>query len=115
MPATAGRVRMPHGNRVSSSDSLRTNDMWTKTIGGGTGSGGGGGSDAGGGSSSSSSSSSDHAAGLMLLARMTNVSGSETRGGCTKCGELRLPVPSGAIVPSPSLFSLIALPCTRYR
>ena len=30
----AGRnVRMPHGNRVSSSDALRTNDIWTKTIG----------------------------------------------------------------------------------
>lgn len=33
-----------------------------------------------------SSSSSEHAAGLMLLARMTNVSGSEARGGCPKCG-----------------------------
>ena len=30
--------------------------------------------------------STDQAAGLMLLAKMTNVSGSETRGGCSKCG-----------------------------
>jgi hypothetical protein len=24
---------MPHGNRMSSSDALKTNDIWTKTIG----------------------------------------------------------------------------------
>lgn len=29
---------------------------------------------------------SDQSAGLMLLAKMTNVSGSEIRGGCSKCG-----------------------------
>jgi len=33
MPATAGRTRMPAGNRMSSSAALKTNDMWTKTIG----------------------------------------------------------------------------------
>ena len=30
---SGGRVRMPHNNRVSSSMSLKTNDMWSKTIG----------------------------------------------------------------------------------
>ena len=27
------RVRMPHNNRMSASTALRTNDMWSKTIG----------------------------------------------------------------------------------
>jgi len=33
MPATAGRVRMPHNNRVSTSSALATSDIWSKTIG----------------------------------------------------------------------------------
>ncbi|KAL9181601.1 hypothetical protein ACHAXT_010406 [Thalassiosira profunda] len=33
MPATAGRVRMPHNNRVSTSNALKTSDIWSKTIG----------------------------------------------------------------------------------
>eukprot|EP00545_Synedropsis_sp_CCMP1620_P014834 CAMPEP_0119009158 /NCGR_PEP_ID=MMETSP1176-20130426/4184_1 /TAXON_ID=265551 /ORGANISM="Synedropsis recta cf, Strain CCMP1620" /LENGTH=128 /DNA_ID=CAMNT_0006961617 /DNA_START=109 /DNA_END=492 /DNA_ORIENTATION=+ len=33
MPSTAGRVRMPHNNRVSTSGALATNDIWSKTIG----------------------------------------------------------------------------------
>ena len=33
MPATAGRVKMPANNRVSSSVALRTTDVWSKTIG----------------------------------------------------------------------------------
>eukprot|EP00568_Trieres_chinensis_P017983 CAMPEP_0183326902 /NCGR_PEP_ID=MMETSP0160_2-20130417/83427_1 /TAXON_ID=2839 ORGANISM="Odontella Sinensis, Strain Grunow 1884" /NCGR_SAMPLE_ID=MMETSP0160_2 /ASSEMBLY_ACC=CAM_ASM_000250 /LENGTH=74 /DNA_ID=CAMNT_0025494997 /DNA_START=59 /DNA_END=279 /DNA_ORIENTATION=+ len=33
MPATAGRVRMPHNNRVSTSGALKTSDIWSKTIG----------------------------------------------------------------------------------
>eukprot|EP00591_Stephanopyxis_turris_P003123 CAMPEP_0195508418 /NCGR_PEP_ID=MMETSP0794_2-20130614/1629_1 /TAXON_ID=515487 /ORGANISM="Stephanopyxis turris, Strain CCMP 815" /LENGTH=162 /DNA_ID=CAMNT_0040635369 /DNA_START=79 /DNA_END=564 /DNA_ORIENTATION=- len=33
MPATAGRVRMPHNNRVSTSGALQTSDIWSKTIG----------------------------------------------------------------------------------
>lgn len=32
MPATAGRVRMPHGNRVSSSSALKMTGIWTNTI-----------------------------------------------------------------------------------
>lgn len=27
------RVRMPHNNRMSASTALKTNDMWSKTIG----------------------------------------------------------------------------------
>ncbi len=30
---SGGRMRMPHGNRVSSSAALKTSDMWSKTIG----------------------------------------------------------------------------------
>lgn len=33
MPASAGRVRMPHNNRVSVSASLNTTGIWAKTIG----------------------------------------------------------------------------------
>lgn len=33
MPATAGKVRMPHNNRMTTSNSLKTSDMWSKTIG----------------------------------------------------------------------------------
>jgi hypothetical protein len=33
MPASAGRVRMPHNNRMSTSGALQTSDIWQKTIG----------------------------------------------------------------------------------
>mmetsp|Transcript_29637 Transcript_29637/g.42036 ORF Transcript_29637/g.42036 Transcript_29637/m.42036 type:complete len:213 (+) Transcript_29637:406-1044(+) len=33
MPSTAGRVRMPHNNRVSTSGALNTSNIWSKTIG----------------------------------------------------------------------------------
>src|SRR3546814_5610767 len=33
MPATAGRVRMPHNNRVSGSSALKMTGIWTNTIG----------------------------------------------------------------------------------
>lgn len=33
MPATAGRVRMPHNNRMSTSASLKTTGIWATTIG----------------------------------------------------------------------------------
>ncbi|KAG7358737.1 hypothetical protein IV203_015326 [Nitzschia inconspicua] len=33
MPATAGRVRMPHNNRMTTSATLKTSDIWSKTIG----------------------------------------------------------------------------------
>jgi len=33
MPATAGRTRRPHNNRVSTSGALKTSDIWSKTIG----------------------------------------------------------------------------------
>ena len=33
MPATVGRVKMPHNNRLSTSGALKSNDMWAKTIG----------------------------------------------------------------------------------
>ena len=33
MPATAGRVRMPHNNRMTTSATLKTTAIWQKTIG----------------------------------------------------------------------------------
>ncbi|CAN0073483.1 unnamed protein product, partial [Heterosigma akashiwo] len=33
MPASAGRVRMPHNNRVHSSAALKMTGIWTNTIG----------------------------------------------------------------------------------
>lgn len=33
MPATSGRVRMPHNNRMATSGSLKTSNIWSKTIG----------------------------------------------------------------------------------
>jgi len=64
---------------MSSSAALRTNDIWSKTIGHNPYKN----------SEEEATAEADHAdqsAGLMLLAKMTNVSGSETRGGCSKCG-----------------------------
>lgn len=76
------RVRMPHNNRVSASAALRTNDMWSRTIG----------HDPYAAENEKkpeqSQESSDQAASLMLLAKMSNLSGVESRGGCKKCGML---------------------------
>eukprot|EP00814_Leptocylindrus_danicus_P022534 CAMPEP_0116032588 /NCGR_PEP_ID=MMETSP0321-20121206/18262_1 /TAXON_ID=163516 /ORGANISM="Leptocylindrus danicus var. danicus, Strain B650" /LENGTH=103 /DNA_ID=CAMNT_0003508059 /DNA_START=51 /DNA_END=359 /DNA_ORIENTATION=- len=33
MPATAGKMRMPHNNRVSTSRALQTSNIWSQTIG----------------------------------------------------------------------------------
>lgn len=71
-------VKMPHNNRVSSSVSLKMNDIWTKTIGydpySATDNNG------------NNDEQNERAAGLLLLAKMSNLSGSETRGACTRCG-----------------------------
>ncbi|RYH05354.1 hypothetical protein EON65_44945 [archaeon] len=74
------RVKMPHGNRVSGSAALKTNDIWSKTIG----------YDPYANSSETKNEADIEAqrASLMLLARMSNLSGSESRGGCKKCGLL---------------------------
>eukprot|EP01031_Cornospumella_fuschlensis_P033826 gene33825-40927_t len=71
---------MPHGNRVSGSSALKTNDIWSKTIG----------YDPYANSNESKNDADVEAqrASLMLLARMSNLSGSESRGGCKKCGLL---------------------------
>lgn len=73
------RVKMPHNNRVSGSSALRTNDMWSKTIGydpyAAT-------------HEESKREDPNQAASLMLLAKMANLSGVESRGGCSRCGML---------------------------
>lgn len=70
---------MPHDNRVSSSSSLKMNDIWTKTIGYDPYATG---EDLHGKEEEENARS----AGLLLLAKMSNLSGSETRGACTRCG-----------------------------
>lgn len=72
--------KMPHNNRMSSSTALRTNDIWSKTIG----------YDPYASSMEAKNDQESEAqkASLMLLARMSNLSGSESRGGCKKCGML---------------------------
>eukprot|EP01039_Chlorochromonas_danica_P011084 gene11084-12344_t len=74
------RVKMPHNNRMSSSTALKTNDIWSKTIG----------YDpyAANADAQSDQQSEAQKASLMLLARMSNLSGSESRGGCKRCGML---------------------------
>eukprot|EP00607_Mallomonas_marina_P008509 CAMPEP_0182417204 /NCGR_PEP_ID=MMETSP1167-20130531/1631_1 /TAXON_ID=2988 /ORGANISM="Mallomonas Sp, Strain CCMP3275" /LENGTH=119 /DNA_ID=CAMNT_0024590595 /DNA_START=109 /DNA_END=469 /DNA_ORIENTATION=+ len=79
MPASVSRVKMPHNNRVSGSAALRTNDMWSKTIGHNP--------YAAENEKQEDSSSAEQTAGLMLLAKMSNLSGgADTRGACKKCG-----------------------------
>lgn len=75
------RVRMPHNNRVSASAALRTNDMWSKTIGHDPYA-------AADEKKQSDNDPSNQTASLMLLAKMSNLSGVESRGGCKKCGML---------------------------
>jgi len=74
---------MPHNNRVSSSDALKTNDIWTKTIG----------HDPYANSSEegkqADAASEEQQQGLMLMARLNSVkNGAEVRGGCSRCGLL---------------------------
>lgn len=76
--------KMPHNNRLSGSAALRTNDMWSKTIG----------HDPYANQQvdtidqMSQSNMASQSASLLLLAKMSNLSGMESRGGCTKCGAL---------------------------
>lgn len=71
---------MPHNNRVSSSTALKTNDMWSKTIGYDPYANQDEDKDA--------EKNAIHAESLMLLARISNLSGVESRGGCKRCGML---------------------------
>jgi hypothetical protein len=60
---------------------LRTNDIWSKTIG----------FDPYAASNESKEDervAQEHSAGLMMLLKMSNLSGSDTRGACKKCGQL---------------------------
>lgn len=61
------KPRMPHNNRVSSSVALKTNDMWSKTIG----------FDpyAGNEATQDSKAREEQATSLLLLAKMSNLSG----------------------------------------
>lgn len=67
MPATAGRVRMPHGNRVSSSSALKMTGIWTNTIGYDPYAAEGGGADA-----EDEANAFEQAQGLMALAKLSN-------------------------------------------
>mmetsp|Transcript_15308 Transcript_15308/g.42272 ORF Transcript_15308/g.42272 Transcript_15308/m.42272 type:complete len:198 (-) Transcript_15308:334-927(-) len=87
MPATAGRVPMPNGNRLSVSDSLKTHDVWQKSVG----------YDPYAGSDELGSASSalpevgeinSSAKGLFRLAQLTGNSSTLAPGACKKCGQV---------------------------
>jgi hypothetical protein len=73
------RVKMPHNNRVSASVALKTNSIWTKTIGYDPYAAEGQRE-----ALENEKIASEHAAGLLLLAKMSNLSGSDTRGACSR-------------------------------
>eukprot|EP01069_Polyplicarium_translucidae_P007768 Polyplicarium_translucidae@DN3150_c1_g1_i1.p4 len=85
MPATAGRVRMPANNRLSVSDSLRTSEIWQKSVGydpyapstGATGA-----------KASEAKTMDEKTRGLFALARLTGSSSAVTPGACKKCGHI---------------------------
>eukprot|EP01038_Epipyxis_sp_PR26KG_P004999 gene4999-6984_t len=74
--------RRPASNRVSASVALKTNDMWSKTIGYDPYAAGNEPE------ITDSIAASQQAASLQLLAKMSNLSGVESRGGCKRCGML---------------------------
>ncbi|KAF4318580.1 hypothetical protein BBO99_00007002 [Phytophthora kernoviae] len=76
MPATAGRVRMPHNNRMHSSAALKMTGIWKDTIGYDPYA-------AEGEKQEKSESSYEQAQGLMALAKLSNKS-NDTRGACKK-------------------------------
>lgn len=73
---------MPHNNRVNGSIALNTNDMWSKTIG----------HDPYASTTLPSTSQQQMLAeqneNLLMLAKISKLSGTEARGGCSKCGQL---------------------------
>lgn len=86
MPATAGRVPMPNGNRLSVSDSLRTHDVWQKAVRYDPYAGGDEAAEASlipeVGEINSS------AKGLFRLAQLTGNSSTLAPGACKKCGQV---------------------------
>ncbi|CAI5714168.1 unnamed protein product [Hyaloperonospora brassicae] len=78
MPATAGRVRMPHNNRMHSSTALKMTGIWKNTIGYDPYA-------AADEKTETSETSYEQAKGLMALAKLSNKS-SDVRGACKKCG-----------------------------
>ncbi|KAJ0391319.1 hypothetical protein P43SY_010629 [Pythium insidiosum] len=82
MPATAGRVRMPHNNRMHSSAALKMTGIWKNTIGYDPYAAEGEEKQ-----EQVSQSSYEQAKGLMALAKLSN-QGNEVRGACKKCGML---------------------------
>lgn len=79
MPSSVSRVKMPHNNRMSASSALKTNSIWTDTIGYDPYANGEE-------NTEDAKIASEQAAGLLLLAKMSNLSGSDSRGACKRCG-----------------------------
>mmetsp|Transcript_35963 Transcript_35963/g.78714 ORF Transcript_35963/g.78714 Transcript_35963/m.78714 type:complete len:207 (-) Transcript_35963:77-697(-) len=86
MPATAGRVPMPHGNRLSVSDSLKTHDVWQKAVGYDPYAGG----DEGAAETAipEVGEINSSAKGLFRLAQLTGNSSTLAPGACKKCGQV---------------------------
>ena len=74
---TSRKVKLPHNNRVNASIAMRTNDMWSITIGG-----------SGGGSSTTSKRDLETEEQLLQLAKLAKSAGGENRGTCSKCNQL---------------------------
>ena len=85
MPATSGRVRMPHNNRVSSSSALKMTGIWKDTIGYDPYAGDGD-DRAAAVDEEERAVASEQAQGLMALARLSNQGVTDSRGACKKCG-----------------------------
>eukprot|EP00408_Alexandrium_pacificum_P061960 CAMPEP_0171165298 /NCGR_PEP_ID=MMETSP0790-20130122/6111_1 /TAXON_ID=2925 /ORGANISM="Alexandrium catenella, Strain OF101" /LENGTH=312 /DNA_ID=CAMNT_0011630079 /DNA_START=56 /DNA_END=992 /DNA_ORIENTATION=- len=86
MPATAGRVPMPNGNRLSVSDSLKTHDVWQKAVGYDPYAGS---EDAGGSAALPEVGEINSSAkGLFRLAQLTGNSSTLAPGACKKCGQV---------------------------
>mmetsp|Transcript_28113 Transcript_28113/g.65706 ORF Transcript_28113/g.65706 Transcript_28113/m.65706 type:complete len:191 (-) Transcript_28113:97-669(-) len=87
MPATAGRVPMPSGNRLSVSDSLKTHDVWQKSVGYDPYAG----QDEGGPNTAALPEVGEinsSAKGLFRLAQLTGNSSTLAPGACKKCGQV---------------------------
>jgi Zinc knuckle len=84
MPATAGRVKMPHNNRVSSSSALKMTGIWTNTIGydpyAAEGS-----AEAAAASALEDKNAYEQSQTMLQMAKQSNV-GADARGACKKCG-----------------------------
>mmetsp|Transcript_118315 Transcript_118315/g.334335 ORF Transcript_118315/g.334335 Transcript_118315/m.334335 type:complete len:205 (-) Transcript_118315:81-695(-) len=88
MPATASRVSMPAGNRLSVSDSLNTHDVWQKSVGYDPYAGLGDEGASVGATLPDVGEINSSAKGLFRLAQLTGHSSTLAPGACKRCGQV---------------------------